>query len=126
MGKKTRIQCLLRALYGNGIESLRLEEHQFETPSRKKVDITTIGSNFHVQVNPRSVARTEQWQTERMPNRFSDVGIYDRVVIQELIKTIAQTRQINQNEQRAFKGMTMRVKRSLDVFDRNGDSDSAG
>ncbi|CAF4376641.1 unnamed protein product, partial [Rotaria magnacalcarata] len=32
-----------------------------------------------------------------------DVGIYDRVVIQELIKTIAQTRQINSTEQRAFK-----------------------
>lgn len=35
---------------------------------------------------------------------FSDVGIYDRVVIQELIKTIAQTRQINSTEQRSFKG----------------------
>jgi replication factor C subunit 3/5 len=36
---------------------------------------------------------------------FSDVGIYDRVVIQELIKTIAQTKQINTNEQRPFKRM---------------------
>ncbi|CAF5085307.1 unnamed protein product, partial [Rotaria sp. Silwood1] len=34
---------------------------------------------------------------------LSDVGIYDRVVIQELIKTIAQTRQINSTEQRSFK-----------------------
>jgi replication factor C subunit 3/5 len=36
----------------------------------------------------------------------SDVGIYDRVVIQELIKTIAQTKQINSSEQRSFKGET--------------------
>ncbi|CAF4133597.1 unnamed protein product [Rotaria sp. Silwood2] len=32
-----------------------------------------------------------------------DVGIYDRVVIQELIKTIAQTKQFNSTEQRSFK-----------------------
>ncbi|CAF3335022.1 unnamed protein product [Rotaria sp. Silwood1] len=57
-GKKTRIQCLLHALYGDGVQSL---------------------------LNP------------------SDVGIYDRIVIQELIKTIAQTKQININEQRTFK-----------------------
>ncbi|CAF1346385.1 unnamed protein product [Rotaria magnacalcarata] len=84
-GKKTRIKCLLHALYGDGAQSLRIENHVYETPSRKKVEITTIGSNYHVQVNP------------------SDAGIYDRIVIQELIKTIAQTKQININEQRSFK-----------------------
>ncbi|CAF4352797.1 unnamed protein product, partial [Rotaria magnacalcarata] len=70
---------------GDGAQSLRIENHVYETPSRKKVEITTIGSNYHVQVNP------------------SDAGIYDRIVIQELIKTIAQTKQININEQRSFK-----------------------
>lgn len=85
-GKKTRITCLLHALYGDGAQSLRIENHEYETPSKKKIEITTIGSNFHTQVNP------------------SDVGIYDRVVIQELIKTIAQTKQINSTEQRSFKG----------------------
>jgi len=84
-GKKTRITCLLHELYGSGSQSLRIENHEYETPSRKKIEITTIGSNFHTQVNP------------------SDVGIYDRVVIQELIKTIAQTKQINVTEQRSFK-----------------------
>ncbi|CAF1541155.1 unnamed protein product, partial [Adineta steineri] len=84
-GKKTRITCLLHALYGDGVQSLRLENHEYETPSRKKIEITTIGSNYHTQVNP------------------SDVGIYDRVVIHELIKTIAQTKQINSIEQRSFK-----------------------
>jgi hypothetical protein len=36
---------------------------------------------------------------------FSDVGIYDRVIIQELIKTTAQTKQINISEQRTFKSI---------------------
>ena len=34
------------------------------------------------------------------------MGIYDRVVVQELIKTIAQTKQINSIEQRSFKGLS--------------------
>ncbi|CAF4672752.1 unnamed protein product [Rotaria socialis] len=84
-GKKTRIKCLLHDLYGDGAQSLRIENHVYETPSRRKGEITTIGSNYHVQVNP------------------SDAGIYDRIVIQELIKTIAQTKEININEQRSFK-----------------------
>ncbi|CAF4677946.1 unnamed protein product [Rotaria sp. Silwood1] len=75
-GKKTRIQCLLHALYGDGVQSLRIENHEYETPSRKK---NRNNYNWH------------------------DVGIYDRIVIQELIKTIAQTKQININEQRTFK-----------------------
>ncbi|CAM4749901.1 unnamed protein product [Rotaria magnacalcarata] len=52
-GKKTRITCLLHALYGDGVQSLRIENHEYETPSKKKIEITTIGSNFHIQVNPR-------------------------------------------------------------------------
>jgi replication factor C subunit 3/5 len=36
-GKKTRITCLLHALYGDGVQSLRIENHEYETPSRKKL-----------------------------------------------------------------------------------------
>jgi hypothetical protein len=35
----------------------------------------------------------------------SDVGIYDRVVIQELIKTVAQSHQLETSTQRDFKGL---------------------
>ncbi|CAF1202647.1 unnamed protein product, partial [Adineta ricciae] len=84
-GKKTRIMCLLHELYGEGVHSVRLENHQYETSSHKKFELTTIGSHSHTQVNP------------------SDVGIYDRIVVQELIKTIAQTKQIISNEQLSFK-----------------------
>jgi len=34
----------------------------------------------------------------------SDVGIYDRVVIQELLKTVAQSHQLDTSSQRDFKG----------------------
>ena len=53
-GKKTRIMCTLRELYGSGVEKLRIEQSHFTTPSNKKVDISTISSNYHIEVNPRS------------------------------------------------------------------------
>merc|ERR1712038_2164346 len=68
-GKKTRVVALLRELYGPGVERLRIEHQKFE--------IITVASNYHIEVNP------------------SDVGIYDRVVIQELIKTVASAQQIH-------------------------------
>ena len=75
-GKKTRIMALLREMYGSGVDRLRIEHQNFETPSKKKLDIVTIASNYHIEVNP------------------SDAGFYDRVVIQELIKTTASAQQI--------------------------------
>jgi len=84
-GKKTRVMCLLHHLYGAGVDRLRLEHQSFVTPSKKKVDINTIASNYHIEVNP------------------SDVGIYDRIVIQELIKTVASTEQLDTGCQKEFK-----------------------
>ncbi|KAK2720826.1 replication factor C subunit 3-like [Artemia franciscana] len=84
-GKKTRVMCILRELYGSGVEKLRIEHQAFTTPSNRKLEIVTVASNYHIEVNP------------------SDVGIYDRVVIQELIKTVAQTQQLSVTGQREFK-----------------------
>lgn len=84
-GKKTRIMCLLKELYGTGVERLRMENMHFVTPSNKKLEITTISSNYHIEVN------------------LSDVGIYDRVVVMDLIKNVAQTQQLDVNGQREFK-----------------------
>lgn len=84
-GKKTRIMCLLRELYGPGVERLRNETMTFTTPSNRKIEIMTVGSNYHLEVNP------------------SDAGMYDRVVVIDLIKQVAQTHQIDPNGQREFK-----------------------
>ncbi|XP_061660043.1 replication factor C subunit 3 [Syngnathoides biaculeatus] len=84
-GKKTRIMCLLREVYGPGVEKLRIEHQTIVAPSKKKIEINTIASNYHLEVNP------------------SDVGNQDRVVIQELIKTMAQSQQIQSSTQREFK-----------------------
>lgn len=46
----------------------------------------TVASNFHIEVNA------------------SDAGIYDRLVIQEMIKNIAQSQQLDIGGQREFKG----------------------
>jgi len=84
-GKKTRVMCLLRELYGAGVERMRMEHQNFTSPSNKKIEISTIASNYHIEVNP------------------SDVGIYDRVVVQELIKNVASSHQLNKEGQREFK-----------------------
>lgn len=76
-GKKTRILCILKELYGNAAERLKVENMQFETASKKKLEIMTICSNYHTEVNP------------------SDAGIHDRIVVMELIKATAQTHHID-------------------------------
>lgn len=47
----------------------------------------TVASNYHIEVNA------------------SDAGIYDRIVVMELIKTVAQTHQLDSVKQRHFKGV---------------------
>ena len=84
-GKKTRILCLLHEIYGSGVEHLKNETFQFTTASNRKIDIMTVGSNYHLEINP------------------SDAGIYDRIVVVELIKQIAQTRNLDYDGQRDFK-----------------------
>ena len=111
-GKKTRIMALLRELYGPGVEKLRMEHQTFtvsgkiqrfsillcylaifvlQTPSNKKIEVMTVASNYHIEVNP------------------SDAGMYDRIVVQEMIKTIAQTQQLDSHGQREFKGINIKL-----------------
>jgi replication factor C subunit 3/5 len=70
-GKRTRVLAFLREIYGSGAERVKLEHRQFKTPSNKPIEITTLGSSFHIECNP------------------SDVGNNDRFVIQQVIKEIA-------------------------------------
>ncbi|RKO87462.1 putative subunit of DNA replication factor C (RF-C) [Blyttiomyces helicus] len=94
-GKKTRVVSVLRELYGPGVEKLKIDLREFVTPSGKKLEINVVSSNYHLEMTP------------------SDVGIYDRVVIQDLIKEIAQTQQVDSNAKRAFKVVVFNEADSL-------------
>ena len=52
-GKRTRIHCLLKKIYGRGVENVRVEEHQFQTQSGKKLQINVLNSNYHIELTPR-------------------------------------------------------------------------
>lgn len=99
--------ALLRAMFGNGVEKviesirfdmqLRVEKREFkvitsmksdsQTPSQKTVEITAVASNYHIELNP------------------SDVGLYDYVVVQEIIKEIAQYKQLDASAKHPYKGI---------------------
>ena len=70
-GKKTRAYAILREVFGSGVERLRLENKQFATSYGRKFEQTVISSNYHLEVNP------------------SDSNVFDRVVVQQLIKELA-------------------------------------
>ncbi|EIN04059.1 P-loop containing nucleoside triphosphate hydrolase protein [Punctularia strigosozonata HHB-11173 SS5] len=94
-GKKTRISATLRQLYGPGAEKLKIDQRVFMTPSRRRLDLNVVQSNFHIEITP------------------SEVGNYDRVVIQELLKEIAQTQQVDLNARQRFKVVVINEADSL-------------
>lgn len=69
---------------------LKIDQRVFLTPSKRKLDVNIVQSNFHIELTP------------------SDVGNYDRVVIQDLLKEIAQTQQVDLNAKQRFKGTPVR------------------
>ncbi|KAI0067329.1 P-loop containing nucleoside triphosphate hydrolase protein [Artomyces pyxidatus] len=94
-GKKTRIACTLKQLFGPGVEKLKIDQRVFLTPSRRKLDVNIVQSNFHIELTP------------------SEVGNYDRVVIQEILKEIAQTQQVDLNAKQRFKVVVINEADSL-------------
>lgn len=79
-GKKARVMALLREMFGSTVFRTKLEQLQFLTPSRKKVHITACGSTVHTELNPGDVGKT-----------------YDKIVVSEVIKEMAQTRSLGTN-----------------------------
>ncbi len=71
--------ALLREIFGPSVERVKLEPREFKPNPSKKIEITMIGSNYHIECNP------------------SDVGNNDRFVIQEVIKEIAQHSSLSNN-----------------------------
>jgi len=74
-GKKTRVLALLQEVFGKGVTKIKTEHRSFKVNS-KTIEITTLGSNYHIEMNP------------------SDAGIYDRVVVQSIIKEIASSQSL--------------------------------
>jgi len=77
--------AVLKEMFGNGVEKLKLDQRVFATPSGKKLELAIASSNYHIEITP------------------SDVGQYDRIVIQDLIKEIAQTQSVDTKSSRNFK-----------------------
>ncbi|THH31714.1 hypothetical protein EUX98_g2480 [Antrodiella citrinella] len=94
-GKKTRIACTLRELFGKGADKLKIDQRVFMTPSKRKLDVNIVQSNYHIEITP------------------SEVGQYDRVVIQELLKEIAQTQQVDVSARHRFKVVIIQEADSL-------------
>ncbi|KAK0766954.1 hypothetical protein N5P37_000684, partial [Trichoderma harzianum] len=84
-GKKTRIVATLKELYGPGVEKIKIDARVFQTSSNRKLEFNIVASNYHLEITP------------------SDVGQYDRVVVQDLLKEVAQTQQVDQSAKQRFK-----------------------
>lgn len=57
----------------------------FQTSSNRKLEFNIVASVYHLEITP------------------SDVGNYDRVVVQDLLKEVAQTQQVDQAARQRFK-----------------------
>ncbi|GAA5810562.1 hypothetical protein MFLAVUS_003985 [Mucor flavus] len=98
-GKKTRITAVLREIYGPSVDKLKVDQRQFISTSNRKMLFTVVSSNFHLELNP------------------SDLGMYDRVIVQDVIKSIAQSQQIDPNARHQFKAKPMLVVVIIDQAD---------
>ncbi|AMD18732.1 HBL170Wp [Eremothecium sinecaudum] len=76
-GKKTRCMALLAGIFGQGVFKLKIDVRQFVTPSNKKLELNVVSSPYHLEVTP------------------SDMGNNDRIVVQELLKEIAQMEHVD-------------------------------
>ncbi|KAF1991522.1 P-loop containing nucleoside triphosphate hydrolase protein [Aulographum hederae CBS 113979] len=84
-GKKTRIVATLKELYGPGVEKIKIDSRVFQTTSNRKLEFNIVASVYHLEITP------------------SDVGNYDRVVVQDLLKEVAQTQQVDLGAKQRFK-----------------------
>ncbi|KAI9608287.1 hypothetical protein KEM48_003421, partial [Puccinia striiformis f. sp. tritici PST-130] len=84
-GKKTRIAATLTELFGPGAQKLRIDQKVFVTPSRRRLDVQVVQSNYHLELTP------------------SDVGQWDRSVVQDVLKEVGQSAQLDSGASQRFK-----------------------
>ena len=75
----------MKELYGPGVEKIKIDSRVFQTTSNRKLEFNIVASVYHLEITP------------------SDVGNYDRVVIQDLLKEVAQTQQVDLSAKQRFK-----------------------
>merc|ERR1719499_853212 len=89
-GKHTMIQALLRKVFGKGAHRTKTEHRSFKATKSKTIDLTTVGSSYHIEMTPQ------------------DAGIYDRIVVQEVIKEIASSHTISTGSAPCFKVVVLK------------------
>ena len=67
------------------MEKIKIDARVFQTSSSRKLEFNIVASVYHLEITP------------------SDVGNYDRVVVQDLLKEVAQTQQVDQSARQRFK-----------------------
>ena len=67
------------------MEKIKIDSRIFQTTSNRKLEFNIVASVYHLEITP------------------SDVGNYDRVVVQDLLKEVAQTQQVDQSARQRFK-----------------------
>ena len=72
-----------------------MDQRVFLNPSKRKIEVNLISSNYHIEITP------------------SDAGSYDRLIIQDILKEIAQTQQVDQNAAHRFKIIVINEADSL-------------
>ncbi|PRT56384.1 Replication factor C subunit 5 [Wickerhamiella sorbophila] len=93
-GKKTRVSCLLRELFGPSALKIKEEQRVLQAGTRK-FDFVLVSSNHHIEINP------------------AEAGNQDRVVVQELLKEIAQTQPVDVTAKHRFKVVVINEADSL-------------
>jgi len=83
---------------------LKIDQRIFLSPSKRKLEINLVQSNYHIEITPRYFFLSSH-AVMRDSMFFSEAGNYDRVVIQELLKEIAQTQQVDIGAKQRFKGI---------------------
>lgn len=67
------------------MEKIKIDARVFQTSSNRKLEFNIVASVYHLEITP------------------SDVGNYDRVVVQDLLKEVAQTQQVDTAAKQRFK-----------------------
>ena len=84
-GKKTRVLALLQKIFGDGVEKSKVESRSLKAHDKATpIDIEVIQSQYHLEVCP------------------SDVGNKDTVIVQTLIKDLAQSQTVTNKKFRVL------------------------